>query len=428
MDNLAISPGVGASVATDEIAADSSHVQLMKLAISADGIRTLVPADATYGLDVDVTRVSGSVTVVDGGATLSVDDGGAALGVDDNGSSLTVDAPVSTPVFVRLSDGAAAITALPITDNGTTVSIDDGGGNVSIDDGGNVITVDGTVSATQGTPAAVASGWPVKITNGTDTVGISTVTADKAMKVDVVQSVAIGVGQQDKTGFTEGTGKLQVVGGVYNETLAGDPTEDQASVARITAKRAIHVNLRMNDGTELGTATDPVEVCLRNAAGTALGTAADPVEVCLRNASGTELATAADPLEVTLRSAAAVELGTQTAPVLTAPAYGDQTRVSTHLALVASQTTVTVWDPAAGKKFVITDFFMKVITAGTCAVFDGTNTAATTLLTGTWAIGDQINHSFVRPWISATADNILKYTSGVGFTADITLHGYEITP
>lgn len=35
--------------------------------------------------------------------------------VTDNGGSLTVDAPVTTPVFVRLSDGAAAISTLPVS-------------------------------------------------------------------------------------------------------------------------------------------------------------------------------------------------------------------------------------------------------------------------------------------------------------------------
>lgn len=35
--------------------------------------------------------------------------------IDDNAGSLTVDAPVATPVFVRLSDGAAAITTLPVS-------------------------------------------------------------------------------------------------------------------------------------------------------------------------------------------------------------------------------------------------------------------------------------------------------------------------
>lgn len=37
------------------------------------------------------------------------------VGVNDSGNSLTVDAPVGTPVFVRLSDGAAAITTLPVS-------------------------------------------------------------------------------------------------------------------------------------------------------------------------------------------------------------------------------------------------------------------------------------------------------------------------
>jgi len=35
--------------------------------------------------------------------------------VDDNSSSLTIDAPVDTPAFVRLSDGASAISTLPVS-------------------------------------------------------------------------------------------------------------------------------------------------------------------------------------------------------------------------------------------------------------------------------------------------------------------------
>lgn len=42
-------------------------------------------------------------------------DSTGVLSVDDNGGSLTVDAPVGTPAFVRLSDGAAAITTLPVS-------------------------------------------------------------------------------------------------------------------------------------------------------------------------------------------------------------------------------------------------------------------------------------------------------------------------
>jgi hypothetical protein len=61
-DNVAITPGSGATIATDDAGA-GGHVQIIKLAISTDGSATLIPAEATNGLDVDVTRVQGNVAV-----------------------------------------------------------------------------------------------------------------------------------------------------------------------------------------------------------------------------------------------------------------------------------------------------------------------------------------------------------------------------
>jgi hypothetical protein len=55
-DGVAITAGSGTTIATDDCGAPG-HAQLMKLAISTDGSATLVPADATNGIDVDVTRV-----------------------------------------------------------------------------------------------------------------------------------------------------------------------------------------------------------------------------------------------------------------------------------------------------------------------------------------------------------------------------------
>jgi hypothetical protein len=46
---------------------------------------------------------------------LKVDGSAVAQPVTDNAGSLTVDAPVGTPVFVRLSDGSAAIVTLPVS-------------------------------------------------------------------------------------------------------------------------------------------------------------------------------------------------------------------------------------------------------------------------------------------------------------------------
>ena len=68
-DGVAITAGSGTTVATDDTGAPG-HVQLVKLAIATDGSATLIPADGTDGLLVnlgannDVTITSGTVTTV----------------------------------------------------------------------------------------------------------------------------------------------------------------------------------------------------------------------------------------------------------------------------------------------------------------------------------------------------------------------------
>lgn len=74
-DNLGYTPGSGAVVATDEVTGTGEHCQVVKLAISTDGSRTFIPADATNGIDVDVTRVSGIVDVEGNVAHDGVDSG-----------------------------------------------------------------------------------------------------------------------------------------------------------------------------------------------------------------------------------------------------------------------------------------------------------------------------------------------------------------
>lgn len=55
-DGVAITAGSGTTIATDDSGA-SGHVQIVKLALSADGSATPIPADATWGLEVDVSRI-----------------------------------------------------------------------------------------------------------------------------------------------------------------------------------------------------------------------------------------------------------------------------------------------------------------------------------------------------------------------------------
>lgn len=72
-DNVPITAGSGTNIATDEVSGSLEHVQLFKLAISTDGSRVLVPADATNGIRVDVSRVQGQVQIGDGTQVVAVD-------------------------------------------------------------------------------------------------------------------------------------------------------------------------------------------------------------------------------------------------------------------------------------------------------------------------------------------------------------------
>lgn len=66
--------------------------------------------------------------------------------------------------------------------------------------------------------------------------------------------------QADKSAFAEGAGRLTPIGGIVNDTPGADPSEDQAAAARITTKRALHVNLRNAGGAEIGIAAAPLRV------------------------------------------------------------------------------------------------------------------------------------------------------------------------
>jgi hypothetical protein len=60
-DGIAL-PASNVTAATDDAGA-AGHVQIVKLAIGADGSATVIGADVANGLDVDVTRVQGTVGV-----------------------------------------------------------------------------------------------------------------------------------------------------------------------------------------------------------------------------------------------------------------------------------------------------------------------------------------------------------------------------
>lgn len=82
-----------------------------------------------------------------------------------------------------------------------------------------------------------------------------------AVRVNVVAGGGTGgTALADESTFTEGATNFTPIGGVLNDTISSDPTEDQAAAARITAKRGLHINLRDASGVELGTSTTALRV------------------------------------------------------------------------------------------------------------------------------------------------------------------------
>lgn len=59
-----------------------------------------------------------------------------------------------------------------------------------------------------------------------------------------------GTSQADRSSFTDGSGLLTPIGGVFNDTPT-DPTEDQVAAIRINAKRGLHVTLYDAAGIEV---------------------------------------------------------------------------------------------------------------------------------------------------------------------------------
>jgi hypothetical protein len=220
----------------------------------------LTTADLDTGVGTDTRAVVGLVLAASGGGVLV----GSAnpMPISDNGGSITVDAtqsgtwtvqpgntPNTTPWLASIHDGTTKATVRELgTNDALNVSICDGSGN-------QITTFGGGTQYTEGDTDTTITGTAMMWEDTSDT--LRAVSASKPLPVTVVSGSS---GQADKSSFTEGSSSFSPIGGVYNETISADPTEDQAAAARITAKRAIHTNLRNVSGTEIGTSSTPLRV------------------------------------------------------------------------------------------------------------------------------------------------------------------------
>ena len=135
--------------------------------------------------------------------------------------------------------------------------------------------------------ASMAASMPIVIASNQSAVPVSgTVTAAQAtaanLNATVVQSAGANLhvdcdsgcssssAPADESTFTPGTTSQTPTGGFYQTTPTSNPlTTGQMGAFQVTANRALFANLRNSSGTEIGTASTPVQVSLANTAANA---------------------------------------------------------------------------------------------------------------------------------------------------------------
>jgi len=98
------------------------------------------------------------------------------------------------------------------------------------------------------------------------------------------------------------------------------------------------------------------------------------------------------------------------------------TIVNKHVSSADATGGVTVWDPTAGKKFVVTDLIISTDTAMTVTIKDG----ATNIMVLYLAANGGAVSNFQTPLQSSTADNNLTVTASTSGNIAVTATGYEV--
>lgn len=195
----------GASLTVDNANIDNLHssdfdtgagtdtTSSIGIAVPAAGGAAVITGDITNGLDVDVTRVSGTVTV---------DASGTPVPVTDNGGSLTVDNTALSQVGGGTE--AAALRVTLASDSTGLVSVDDNGGSLTVDNAALSVTGGGTEAGA------------LRVTMASDSTGVLSVDDNGgSLTVDVGTALPAGtnnIGDVDVASIAAGTNVIGDVG------------------------------------------------------------------------------------------------------------------------------------------------------------------------------------------------------------------------
>jgi hypothetical protein len=384
-----VSAGGGTQYTEDATAAsDPTGTQLISrrrdsLAseVSADG--DVIAVNSTAKGELYVKHVD-AIPVTDNGTTLSVDDNGSTISVDDGGGSLTVDGTVGISGTVTVDSELPAAAAL--TDNAANPTAPAVGAFGLVWDG----------ATWDRAPGTAADGALVNLGTNNDVTVTGTVTVDSELPA----AAALADGAANPTTPTVGSANLLYNGTTWDR-VRGDTTNGlDVDVTRLPYDVA-------HDAADSG---NPLKVGFRavSALPTAVGSA-DRVNA-IADLFGRQMVTFIDPAQQIWKQ---VEASTaQTGTAIWTPAAGKRIAVCKVVIGTAGTTAglLTIWFGASGDT---------TFTQGTDqVVFRGTLTPTANATPG--VVMDMTN-----PMFSTTADYVLRYTTSAALTVYITVYGYE---
>ena len=393
-DNVQITAGSGTLVSTEEVTTlngsgvSAQHLQRTANAIVlSDGTAIDLPGDSTYGLDVDVTRVSGTATVT-------------ATDLDIRDLVYTSD---SVSIY-----GTATVTATDLDIRNLNQTQD----AVKVGDGTSLIDIDTapTDGETNGGKRLLHSEAWLWGYNGS--------TWDR-LRSDTTNGLDV-----DVTRVSGNVTVVQPTAASLNATISGTAVvQDGGSSITVDQATASLLNASVIGAT---------------ASDGALGTAY-PVIAGMRASTAEPTAVSADGDAVALWGSrrGTLRVGQIRHSTLNADPY---TLTAKSAQYTAQVTGTAFWTPASGAKIVITSFQIQTTgtTGGSVQLWFGAS-ADTTYTRGTdLAIfdGDFIPSATSYPgvyvsgtWMSSTVDHVLRVTTSAAInTITVTCWGYEFTP
>lgn len=419
-------PPSGTVVSTEEVstlngsAVAAQQVQRVIPAIrTGDGTAVDIPGDSSNGIDVDVTRVSGTVAI--SAASLPLPSGAAtsanqsseltligavdeiAPATDTASSGLngrlqriaqrltSLIALLPTSLGQKAKAASLAVTlasdqdALPVTDNGSTLSVDDGGSSLTVDNA--------ALSVTGGGVEASA----LRVTLANDSTGVLSVD-DNGASLTVDGTVAA---TQSGT-WTLGANSGVDIGDVtINNASGGSAVNIQDGGNSITVDGAVTASNTAGDvAHDSSDSGNPVKVGGKayNFDGTAPGTAVaegDRAQV-ITDVYGRPFVETAHPTRWSVNE--------------------NHTTAQTNNELKAT--------PGAGLRLYITDIILSTDTAMNIKLVEDTGGTPVTIAGPYYFAANGGMHTNFRNPIPVTADKNLGFTSSAAGNHAVTINGY----